>query len=370
MGNNQIELQAQVLGLLQNFSGMEPLKELFWSRLNYNRANKPITRRGWPESAAGILADDPTLLAAGGPQDDFSVLYSRLAKNRLSLADERIITSRLLRDNPYALFVFSDCTQTNWHFLNVRYGVDANRRREFRRLTVGPTERMRTAAEVVSNLDLDRFAATSVPLTGFVIQNHHDTAFDIGPVQKDFFRIFAEVYHKVADDIGQERGFEADAGRFSQLLLDRLLFLYFIQKKGWLNQEPDYLYSRFKLCWRNAPQGDTFYSEVLTPLFACLSNAGTNDTHVGVVPFLNGGLFEDSDKQSWADRVSLARLHVRNATFRTIFEDLLERFNFTVTEDTPLDVEVAIDPEMLGKIFEALYQNLWVGLVDLRGIRG
>ena len=66
------------------------------------------------------------------------------------------------------------------------------------------------------------------------------------------------------------------------------------------------------------------------------------------VPFLNGGLFEPDSTASAAD------LHVTNSTFATLFTDLLERYNFTVMEDTPLDLEVAVDPEMLGKIFEEL----------------
>ena len=97
-----------MLTLLQNFRGVEPMKQLFWSHLNYERVNKPTTRRGWPESAASVLADDPTL-PNGWPQGrHFKVLYSRLAKDRLSLADEHIVTFRLLKDHPYGLFVFSD----------------------------------------------------------------------------------------------------------------------------------------------------------------------------------------------------------------------------------------------------------------------
>lgn len=102
---NQLELQGQVLNLLENFKGIEPLKTLFWTKLNYDRVYKPIGRRGWTDAAALLLADDPTLLAAGGEKGDFQVLYSRLANDRLSLADERVVTSRLLKDHPYALFV-------------------------------------------------------------------------------------------------------------------------------------------------------------------------------------------------------------------------------------------------------------------------
>jgi hypothetical protein len=120
----QVESQTEVLHLLQNFSGTEPLKELFWSTLNYDRINRPTTRRGWPEAAAAALVDDPTLLAAGGAHGEFQVLYSRLAKDRLSLADERAVTNRLLKDHPYSLFVFSDRQQANWHFLNVKMAED------------------------------------------------------------------------------------------------------------------------------------------------------------------------------------------------------------------------------------------------------
>jgi len=47
---NQIELQSQVLSLLENFKGVEPLKTLFWTKLNYDRVNKPIGRRGWTDA--------------------------------------------------------------------------------------------------------------------------------------------------------------------------------------------------------------------------------------------------------------------------------------------------------------------------------
>jgi len=76
------------------------------------------------------------------------------------------------------------------------------------------------------------------------------------------------------------------------------------------------------------------------------------------VPFLNGGLFEESANQTQTEQIQQARLQVKNSTFKLIFDNLFERFNFTVTEDTPLDVEVAIDPEMLGKIFESLILQL------------
>lgn len=68
---------------------------------------------------------------------------------------------------------------------------------------------------------------------------------------------------------------------------------------------------------------------------------------IGRVPFLNGGLFSEGplDKRD---------VNVPDAAIGMILKELFDRFNFTITESTPYDVEVAVDPEMLGKVFEEL----------------
>src|SRR5208283_855864 len=63
---------------------------------------------------------------------------------------------------------------------------------------------------------------------------------------------------------------------------------------------------------------------------------------------------DDEFRQPAGSRKTNPPLRVRNATFKSVFGDLLEAFNFTVTEDTPLNQEVAVDPEMLGKVFESI----------------
>lgn len=105
------ERQQTVLDLLKNLRGMEPLKELFWSELNYQRINKPLSRGGWSETAATALAEDPLLFAGGGQDNDFHIIYARLTSDKLLLGLERPVVSRLLRDHPYALFVFSNAKQ-------------------------------------------------------------------------------------------------------------------------------------------------------------------------------------------------------------------------------------------------------------------
>jgi len=138
------------------------------------------------------------------------------------------------------------------------------------------------------------------------------------------------------------------------MILNRLLFLYFIQKKGWLNNNPHYLYEKFWEYHSKSPSGYTFYSDFLIRLFQKLSNEQLEFKDLGDVPFLNGGLFEI---EPFSSKVPF-NLKISNSTFKDVFDQLLEHFNFTVREDTPLDIEVAIDPEMLGRIFENLILQL------------
>jgi len=250
----QDEPQAEVLDILKNFSGTEAMKELFWSTLNYNRASKQITRRGWTDSTASLLHEDPLLLATGGDGEAFRVVYARLAENRLFVGGERPVVSRLLKDNPYSLFLFSDRTQTNWHFVNVRLAEKTEERNLFRRLTVGPNEKIRTATEIISQLDLASISPNLTGISPLSIQERHDSAFDIEPVTNEFFSCYHQVFNRVEGLITGIRS--QDRKRlFTQRLFNRLMFVAFIQKKGWLRfgekKATDYLaalWSHYKNC--------------------------------------------------------------------------------------------------------------------------
>ncbi len=188
-------------------------------------------------------------------------------------------------------------------------------------------------------------------------------AFDKEPVTKKFFDDFNDTFKKVCHDIANRhaRWSKETVEREAQTLLNRLLFLYFIQRKGWLNRHRDCLVARFRDHFRKDPHGTSYLNEFLRPLFVKLSTKGPQADLPGHdLPFLNGGLF--SDEYGAEQRDDDVRRHhelkIGNDTFQHIFDDLLEAYNFTVREDTPLDVDVAIDPEMLGKIFESLVLQL------------
>jgi len=357
---SSLELQKSVEKSLQSLKNLDTLKKLFWSQLNYERVNKTLSRRRWTERVANELAEDPLVLASGGTDNAFQIIYARLKSDRLTRDGERLVVNNLLKDHPYALFIFSNQARSQWHFLNVKYDSTTEKRKLFRRILVGGGEQLRTATEQLSLLDLESINPDASPLE---IQQRHDDAFDVEVVTNKFFTQYREIFKKV-EGLIQPTLRDSDRRRlFTQKLFNRLMFIAFIQKKGWLkfNGKTDYL----SALWQDYQQDSgtankNFYRDRLSRLFfeglnnpqqqdiAGINNGGYLKYLIGTVPYLNGGLFErDEDDKD-------AQIIVPDECIDTILHDLFQRFAFTVTESTPLDVEVAVDPEMLGKVFEEL----------------
>jgi len=352
----QTERQQAVLNVLQGLKGQEPLKQLFWTELNYDKINSPISRKGWGEQASGALVDDPVLFATGGK--DFHVIHARLKSEKLLMGMERPVVSRLLQSHPYSLFIFSNANQDQWHFLNVKYDDDVQKRKLFRRISIAPLDKLRTASERLDKINLAD-ASNVAPNT---IQKLHDDAFDVEPVTKEFFHEYGRIFDEVEVAIKGVR--DAERKRlFVQRLFNRLMFVAFIQKKGWLKfgGSTDYLSALWKSYKHdNSVSAKNFYRDRLKPLFFFglnssnevnqieINRGGFLKTLIGDVPYLNGGLFDEDDD----DRDD--KIIIPDKALDAVLNDLFSRFNFTVTESTPLDVEVAVDPEMLGKIFEEL----------------
>jgi len=159
-----------------------------------------------------------------------------------------------------------------------------------------------------------------------------------------------------------------DLRMFTQTLFNRLMFLRFMERKGWLTfgGRKDYLCALYAAhCNQRAPPArngtrsvptaeKSFYQGRLRPLFfegLTIEGKQQSDAY-GCVPYLDGSLFERSE----LDRLVT---EVPDEVFAGILAGeqapgLFYRYQFTVEESTPLDIEVAVDPEMLGKVFEEL----------------
>ena len=145
-------------------------------------------------------------------------------------------------------------------------------------------------------------------------------------------------------------------------MMGRIVFLYFLQSKGWLAGNLHYMHDLFYDA-SDEVKGN-FLDKVLEPMFFGLLNTKLEDRSsaplvngVGVkyipnadkIPYLNGGLFQQ-EKIDEVDSVFPAGM------FQSLF-DFFDSYNFTIDENDPNDAEVGVDPEMLGKIFENLLED-------------
>lgn len=200
-------------------------------------------------------------------------------------------------------------------------------------------------------------------------------AFNITSITRRFYDEYRRHYERARDVIQRSNPGVADLYEpdklhaFTQRLLGRLMFLYFLQRKGWLGGHRRFMTEQYRATFQrhrddeadsNAAPAETYhyYREVLEPLFFETLNtrrAGHQTQWTGVlIPYLNGGLFDPS-------RDPAGPLILPDSLFDPNDHDGLlaffNRYNFTVAEDTPLEQDVAVDPEMLGKVFENLLEE-------------
>lgn len=267
-----------------------------------------------------------------------------------------------------------------------------------------------------------------------------EEAFSVEAVTNEFFNLYCEKFKQLLVHLEKNQDFIIEAqlhnftaAQFAKKLMGQIVFLYFLQKKGWLGvgawpntlNEKEYknaFYARgsksrelipkiyvpvgngtyrvsaraldamsdddeaiLAQCvkgktWGSGPhnfmrklfevaekKGANFFDDYLEPLFynALNVNRGEQGYDPALhcrIPFLSGGLFEPIDGYDWEhndfaipNAIFSNRINNNPRTGDGIL-DIFDRYNFTMSEDEPMEREVAIDPEMLGKVFENLLE--------------
>lgn len=260
--------------------------------------------------------------------------------------------------------------------------------------------------------------------------------FSVEKVTKDFFERYKENYLLLKETLENNEEFVSEAKRcdftseeFTKKLMGQIVFIYFLQKKGWLGvklvpqnlplEEYNLIYEKADVIQRKIldkyyitfagnkkiksdllerfkeneqeleglsdifvntkfdnewgtgqkrfiraifdnckNRNKNFFDDYLEPFFYNGLNHKRKNQYFSVfnckIPFLNGGLFEPLDNYQW----EIASFNIDNSIFSNKEEtgilDFFDRYNFTMNEEEPLEKDVAVDPEMLGKIFENL----------------
>ena len=292
---------------------------------------------------------------------------------------------------------------------------------------VGENESVHTAQEfLLKLLDIDDRKITLDDI---------EKQFDVEKVTKKFFEEYKEKYLELKEFLDKNEDFQTEAKNcdfdsieFAKKLMGQIVFLYFLQKKGWLGvqlvpsklsiEEYNELLSKsdsvsqnliknyfeisddkyiviktklrmlelqedlinltniFKGSKYDMPWGTgkkdfirsifnqaqkehkNFFDDYLEHFFYKGLNEKRENQYFPLfnckIPFLNGGLFEPLNNYRW----SSAHFEINNSLFsnddKTGILDFLDLYNFTIDEEEPLEKEIAVDPEMLGKIFENL----------------
>ena len=283
-----------------------------------------------------------------------------------------------LRDNAIVAF-FSEDNRSDWRFSFVKLdtifkdfkvGVDFTPPKRYSFL-VGKNEPNHTAkSRLVGLLEKNNPTVKEI-----------EAAFNIETVSKEFFTHYKELFLVLLENLQAMRKkdpilnlsiVDINNADFCKKLMGQLVFLYFIQKKGWLgvkkndawgNGDKAFLRHTFE---RAVSEGKNFFNDYLEPLFYnALANGERDDNWFELldckIPFLNGGLFEPIYDWVNTDIVFDNSIFYNKeksveGDFGTGILDVFDRYNFTVKEDEPLEKEVAVDPEMLGKVFENLLE--------------
>jgi len=241
---------------------------------------------------------------------------------------------------------------------------------------VGANEKSHTAqSRLVNILANDQQAPTLAEL---------EKSFDIETVTKEFFIKYRELFIRtkealdslVRNDAKISTNFKAKGVNtvdFAKKLLGQIIFLYFLQKKGWfgVGRDADWgtgckhflreLFEKKHADYKN------FFNDILEPLFYEALRVGEerkqDDYYYSrfncKIPFLNGGLFDPIGNYDWVhtdinipDSLFSNAVKTKEGDTGDGILDVFDRYNFTVKEDEPLEKEVAIDPELLGKAYE------------------
>ena len=311
-------------------------------------------------------------------------LFDVTLKNTSDISRSRVGIQRLIRSalsqysHAFIVFHYKDCENKEWRFSYLHKEGTLKNTTSAKRYTYvfGNEHNPRTATERFEIL------ANSKKTDDDLIN-----AFSVEALSKEFFDKYEELYNSFVEYMiitpAMQKSFKTVIAKYDtgddendveeiyktkykplrdyvKKMMGRLVFLYFLERKGWLNGDKKYLTKLFD----ETSEKKDFLDNVLEPLFFGVLNTpqrmrsekfkemGWSTAAIpglSSIPYLNGGLFEQDE------------LDKRDAKFpEDYFEklfDFFSEYNFTVDENDPNDEEMGIDPEMLSVIFESLLED-------------
>ena len=285
---------------------------------------------------------------------ELGFFYTRVAQGsdvrRKRVGLRKMIAPYLKYDVDAAIAVFAD--ESHWrlsYICDMKEGVTNAKR--FSYILGDEQGQYKTPLERLDTIYAKR---------GRFVLNDLREAFSVDALSDEFFDEYHIHYDRIVAELARQGKTGAVYHDYVKKLMGRIVFLHFLQKKGWLCGDTNFMLSTFSQSNRRSD----YLESVLEPLFFGILNTepakreqvfsrnGWQQSLVekwASIPYLNGGLFE-------RDEVDNLRIVLPESIFSNLFS-FLASYNFTVDENDPDDAEIGVDPEMLGKIFESLLED-------------
>ncbi len=201
-------------------------------------------------------------------------------------------------------------------------------------------------SEHITNTQLDILANIYDVIALGSINSIHEkmwNSFSISSVNNSFYSGIADLFDELIGYLSLTKDPE-NVKVFAMRLIGRLLFIWFLRKKGFIYEKETNYFNPL-----SSVNSTIYYDKILKNLFFNTLNTEKNKREFdNTTPYLNGGLFEIHDNDWYFETIQFPDTY-----FVRLF-DHLKRYNFTTDESTPEYQQVAIDPEMLGRVFESL----------------
>ena len=285
---------------------------------------------------------------------ELGFFYTRVAQGsdvrRKRVGLRKMIAPYLKYDVDAAIAVFAD--ESHWrlsYICDIKEGVTNAKR--FSYILGDEQGQYKTPLERLDTIYAKR---------GRFVLNDLREAFSVDALSDEFFDEYHVHYDHIVAELTRQGKSGAVYHDYVKKLMGRIVFLHFLQKKGWLCGDTNFMLNTFDKSKRQ----DDYLESVLEPLFFGILNTepakreqvfGRNGWQqsfvekLATIPYLNGGLFERDD-------IDDLRIILPESIFSNLFS-FLASYNFTVDENDPDDAEIGVDPEMLGKIFESLLED-------------
>ncbi len=192
------------------------------------------------------------------------------------------------------------------------------------------------------------------------MRDQAEDTFSLKTVTKRFYKEFGEIFQNTLQPAVHGLDTETtDKGSYTQLVVNRILFMMFVQEKGWLNGNTSYVEDMYEDVKED--ESKHIYDDLFKPLFfEALNNPDQTDFEdLGTIPYFNGGLFEEKDYEK--------NVNIKDEFFDTLLDPsedptthepkgYLRRYKISLSESNPSEQQLVVDPEFVGRIFEMFMQ--------------